>query len=130
MRKIYIFLNFVGLLLTINQTRAEANTAAALDVPVKVVEVRDLGISDRDESKSVIEVRWQVNQFQKEKIASFNLLVAVTYADGTTINERRKAQASEFSARIEVPSVRALGGRSSAFIKKLEARVTAVISKN
>lgn len=128
MRRAYIFLNLIGLLLTINQISADAKTA--FEVPVEVVEVKDLGLSDRDESKSLIEVRWRVDEDQKDKIAAFNLVIFVTYADGTTITERRKFEKTVFSARIEVPSVKSFGGRPTAFIKKTEARVSAAISKN
>ena len=128
MRRAFIFLNLIGLLITINQISAYANTD--FQVPVEVVEVRDLGLSDRDESKSLIEVRWRVGQIQKEKIAAFNLVLFVTYADGTTVTEKRKYEKTVLSAQIEVPSVKSLGGRSPAFIKKTEARVSAAISKN
>lgn len=128
MRKIFILLNLIGLLLTTNQAPARAQ--AAFDVPVEVIEVKDLGLSDRDESKSVIEVRWRVSPVQKEKIISFNLVLSITYADGTTISAKRKVEGNAFSARVEVPSVKNFGGRPSAFIKKTEARVTAIISKN
>jgi hypothetical protein len=128
MRRMSIFLNLIGLLLSVNQMPVKAN--AALDIPVEVIEVKDLGLSDRDESKSVIEVHWRVVPVQKEKIASFNVILSVTYADGATITEKRKVERNVLSARIEVPSVRTFGGRPTAFIKKTQARVTAVISKN
>lgn len=128
MRRAFIFLNLIGLLITINQISADANTD--FQVPVEVVEVRDLGLSDRDESKSLIEVRWRVGQIQKEKIAAFNLVLFVSYADGTTVTEKRKFEKTVLSAQIEVPSVKSFGGRSPAFIKKTEARVSAAISKN
>ena len=121
-------MNLIGLLLTINQISADAK--ADLQIPVEVVEVKDLGLSDRDESKSLIEVRWNAGAIQKEKIVSFNLILSVTYADGTTITERRKFERNVFSARVEVPSVKTFGSRSSAFIKKTEALVSAAISKN
>lgn len=130
MRKSLIFLNLIGLLLTINQISANPKTAGGGDVPVEVVEVKDLGLSDRDESKSVIEVRWSVDPVQKEKIISFNLVLSITYANGTTVSERRSMEKNARSARVEVPSVKTFGGRASAFIKKIEAKVTAVFSKN
>ena len=128
MRRTFIFLNLIGLLITINQISADAKTD--FQVPVEVVEVKDLGLSDRDESKSLIEVRWRVGQIQKEKIAAFNLILLVTYADGTIVTEKRKYEKTVLSARIEVPSVKTFGGRNPAFIKKTEARVSAAISKN
>lgn len=128
MRKIFIFLSLIGLLLSINQKSVAANEF--FDIPVSIVEVKDLGLSDRDESKSVIEVRWNANPLQKEKIVSFNLTLSITYADGTTISAKRKIEKNALSARVEVPSVKTFGGRATAFIKKIDARVFAVISKN
>jgi hypothetical protein len=128
MRKIFIFLSLIGLLLSMDQKSAAAKEF--FDIPVSIVEVKDLGLSDRDESKSVIEVRWNANPIQKEKIVSFNLTLSITYADGTTVSAKRKIEKNALSARVEVPSVKTFGGRATAFIKKIDARVFAVISKN
>lgn len=127
MRKLLVVMNLIGLILTVNQNRANANTA--LDIPVEVTEVKDLGLSDRDELKSLIEVSWRIDSVQKEKVVSFNLLLSVTYADGTAITEKRTVEKSALSARVEVPSVKTFGSRPAAFIKRMDAKVTAVISK-
>jgi hypothetical protein len=127
MRKIFIFLSLIGLLLSVNRNSlADGNF---FDVPVRDVEVKDLGLSDRDESKSVIEVRWNVAPVQREKIVSYSLTLSITYADGSVISEKRKVGREAVSTRIEVPSVKTFGGRATAFIKKIDARVFAVISK-
>ncbi len=128
MRKMIIFLTLIGSLLSVSPTTAIAETNT--DVPVQVVEVRDLGLSDRDESRSVIEVRWSAGPVQQEMIIWFNLTLSVTYADGTTISEKRRIERGADRARIEVPSVRTFGGKAAAFIKKIDARVVAVIFKN
>ncbi|MCY7375461.1 MAG: hypothetical protein LH472_05765 [Pyrinomonadaceae bacterium] len=78
----------------------------------------------------MIEVRWRVGSLETENIASFNLVLSVTYADGTIIVEKRKIEKTALSARIEIPSVTTFGGRRAAFIKRLNAKVTAVFSKN
>lgn len=127
MRKIFTFLSLIGLLLSVSQKPMAA--VAALDVPVDDVQVRDLGLSDRDESKSVIEVRWNTGAIQKETILSYSLTLSITYADGTTISAKRKIERDAFSARIEVPSVKTFGGRATAFIKKIDARVFANITR-
>lgn len=120
-------MNLIGLFLTVNQMPVNAKTV--LDIPVEVTEVKDLGLSDRDELKSLIEVSWRVDPSQKERIASFNLLLSITYADGTAITERRNVEKQAQSVRVEVPSVKTIGNRPPAFIKKINAKVTAVISK-
>ncbi len=128
MRKFFVLLNLIGSLLTVNHV--PANTKAAIDIPVEVTEVRDLGLSDRDELKSLIQVSWSIDSIRKERIKSFNLLLSVRYADGTSISEKRTVEKTALSARVEVPSVKTLGNRPAAFIKNIDARVTAVISKN
>jgi len=128
MKKLFISLNLIGLLVVAINASAKAITSQ--DFPVEVVEIKDLGLSDRDESRSLIEIRWRVSPLQRERVVSFNLVLSVTYADGTTINATRRITGDEHSTRFEVPSVKSIGGRSSAFISKMEARVTAVISKN
>jgi len=128
MRKLLIYLNLIGSLLYAGNTSAAAKTNA--DIPVEVIKVRDLGLSDRDETKSVIEVSWKTGPIQKEQIVSFNLILSITYADGTTISDKRKINSDLLSARVEVPSVKTFGGRTTAFIRKMDARVFAVISKN
>lgn len=127
MRKLLVVLNLIGLFITLNQMPANANTA--MDIPVEVTEVRDLGLSDRDELKSIIEVSWRIDPRQLEKVATFNLHLSITYADGTAITERRTVEKSVLSVKVEVPSVKPLGSRPAAFIKKIDAKVTAVISK-
>lgn len=129
MRRVFVFLNLIGLLITINENRAFAKSN--FEIPVEVVEVKDLGLSDRDESKSLIEVRWQIGEIQKDKISAFKLSLSIIYADGTRIVEKHKFNKDVFSVRLEVPSVKRFGGRPTAFIKKIEAGVTAAtISKN
>jgi hypothetical protein len=128
MRNLLVVLNLIGLFITLNQTPANANTA--MEIPVEVTEVRDVGLSDRDELKSLIEVSWRIDPQQQAKIASFNLLLSITYADGTAITERRTVDKSALSVKVEVPSVKTIGRRPPAFIKNINAKVTAVISKS
>lgn len=128
MRKLTVVLNMIGLLLTLNQTPAIANSA--IEIPVEVIDVRDLGLSDRDELKSLIEVSWRIDPQQQEKIASFSLLLSVTYADGTAVTERRTIDRGALSARVEVPSVKTIGRRPAAFIKNISAKVTALLNRN
>jgi hypothetical protein len=128
MRKVFVYLSLIGLLITINQKSLFANSD--FEFPVEVIEVRDLGLSDRDEAKSLIEVSWQSDRVQKDKISNFNVSLFITYADGTRLVEKQKFNKDIFSARIEIPSVKTFHGKSSAFIKKLDARVTAAIIKN
>jgi hypothetical protein len=124
MRDKIIFLSLIAIFLIVaNQS---VNAKNLMDVPVEVVEVKDLGVSANDDSKSIIEVRWRINP-TLNAVASFNLTLIVTYADGTTINEVKKTDGKTVSARFEVPSVKISKGKPPAFIKKMNAVVTAVI---
>ena len=98
-----------------------------IDVPVEVIEVRDLGVSTSDPSKSIIEVHWRTNPAFIAKVVSFNLILSITYADGAAINVKKQAEGKTLSTRFEVPSVNFSKGKSAAFIKKMNAIVTAVI---
>lgn len=125
MKKNFI-LNLIGMLLTVNQFFVYANPVS--EFPVKVVEVKDSGISDRDETKSVIEIRWQTDSIEKEKIISFNIILFAVYADGTKISYRKSIDKNELSAQMEIPSVKTNGRRPLAGIKNLNAKVFALIS--
>jgi hypothetical protein len=123
MRSKIIFLSLIALFLIIANQSVNAEN---LDVPVEVVGVKDLGVSANDDSKSIIEVRWRVNP-ALNSVASFNLTLIVSYADGTTIDQVKKTDEKTVSARFEVPSVKVSKGKQPAFIKKMNAVVTAVI---
>ncbi len=126
MRKLFVFLNLIGLLVTLSRVSIDAKDFS--DISVEVLQIRDLGISDTDESNSVIEIIWKADEIQKDKIAAFKLLLAVTYADGTKLTQRKIIEKKANSIRVEVPSVKSFGGRSSAFIKKIDAKVSAISS--
>ncbi len=108
-------------------SQAKINAAETADFSVEVLEIKDLGISANDDSKSIVEVRWRVNPTLVANVASFNLVLSVTYADGTTTYIKRQTDGKSLSMRVEVSSVNISKGKSTAFIKKLNATVTAVI---
>ncbi len=104
----------------------DVGAQASTDVPVEVTEVRDLGVSANDDSKSIIEVKWRVGP-TISAVTSFNLTLSITYADGTILNEQKKSDGKSASARFEVSSAKVSKGKPPAFIKKMNAVVTAVI---
>ena len=108
-------------------SQAKINATETADSAVEVLEIKDLGISANDDSKSIIEVRWRVNPTLVANVASFNLVLSVTYADGTTTNIKRQTDGKSLSMRVEVSSVNISKGKPAAFIKKMNATVTAVI---
>jgi hypothetical protein len=112
---------------TANQVSVKAETT--IDAPVEVVEIKEIGISNDDESKSVIEIRWRINPVLNSNVSSFKLFLSVTYADGTTLILTQNVDAESVLAQIEVPSAKISKRNPPAFIKKLNAVVIAVSPK-
>ncbi len=115
------------ILVSVFAGQTKINAAQTADSPVEVLAVKDLGISANDDSKSIIEVRWRINSALIANAASFNLVLSVTYADGTTTNIKRQTDGKSQSMRVEVSSVNISKGKPAAFIKKKIAMVTAVM---
>jgi hypothetical protein len=125
-----IILSQVVLFLAItsaNQVSVKAETI--IDAPVEVIEIKEIGISNDDESKSVIEIRWRINPALNSNVSSFKLFLSVTYADGTTLILTQNADAESVLAQIEVPSAKISKRNPPAFIKNLKASVVAVFPK-
>jgi hypothetical protein len=125
-----IILSQVVLFLAItsaDQVLVKAETMT--DAPVEVVEIKEIGISNDDESKSVIEIRWRINPALNSNVGSFKLFLSVTYADGTTLILTQNADAESVLAQIEVPSAKISKRNPPAFIKNLKASVVAVFPK-
>ncbi len=110
-------------------TSVSAKAGTIMDAPVEVIEVKEIGISAADETKSVIEVRWRTNLALNTDVGSFKLILSVTYADGTTLILTGNAGAESELAQIEVPSARTSKRSPPAFIKNLKAVVVAVSRK-
>lgn len=102
-----------------------AKDAIKQDMPVEVIEVKEVGIFDNDETKSVIEIRWRVNPALIANVRSFKILLTVIYADGTMKILTRHADEEAVSVQIEVPSVSFSTRQPPAFIKNLKAVVIA-----
>ena len=124
MREKIIFVSLITLFL-VAANQISVNAKNLTDAPVEVVEVKDLGVSVSDDSKSIIEVRWRVNS-TVNAATSFNLTLSVIYADGATRDELKKVDGKTISAQFEVPSVKVSKGKPPAFIKKMNAVVIAV----
>lgn len=100
-------------------------SANAPDAPVEVIEIKEVGLSDKDETKSVIEVRWQINPAMATNVRSFKIFLSVIYADGTKVNIVRHADEESAALKIEVPSASFSNRNAPAFIKNLKAMVIA-----
>ncbi len=118
---------FLAVTAAANQVSVRAETKP--DAPVEVVEIKEVGISGADETKSVIEIRWRLNPALNAGVSSFKLLLSVTYADGTTLILTHNADAESVLAQVEVPSAKISKRSPPAFIKQLKATVIAVFPK-
>lgn len=118
------------LLTALAATQIFADRMADCLTPVEVTEIRNLGISDSDETKSVIEVKWQINPTLHPNHSDFNVSLEIAYANGMILIIDECSGNSTRSSRIEVPTVNLRRGQSPAFIKQIKAFVTTeIVSK-
>jgi hypothetical protein len=106
------------LMLFVMITQAVANT------PVEVTDIKEIGLSDSDETKSVIEIKWKVNPSLQPNHSVFNVTLEVTYADGAILIFDEQAEKEARSAQIEVPALHIYRGKKAAIIKEIKAFVT------
>lgn len=121
MRKVRFIVLVLMLFVNVNQAIATAN------IPVEVTDVKELGLSDSDETKSVIEIKWCVNPTLQPNHSTFNVTLEVIYADGAILIFDEQAEKDARSARIEVPTLHIYRGKKAAIIKEIKAFVTAEI---
>jgi len=112
------------LLLACAVTQSLANGSVCCLTPVEVTELKNVGISDSDETKSVIEVKWQINPTLHPNHSDFYISLEVVYADSTVLIVDEKSESETRSVRIEVPTVHLRRGKSPAYIKQIKAFVT------
>lgn len=120
MRRIMRFLGLVLMVFVmVNQAIANA--------PVEVTEVKELGLSDSDETKSVIEIKWRINPALQPNHSVFNVTLEITYADGAILLFDEQAEKDTRSTQIEVPALHVYRGKKAAIIKEIKAFVTTEI---
>lgn len=118
-----ILILVLTLFVTINQTIAKTKDCS--ETPVKVTQVKETGLSDSDETKSVIEVQWCVNPTLQPTHSAFNVTVEITYADGAVLIFDEQTGNEARSTEIEVPTLHIFRGKKPAIIKQVKAFVTA-----
>jgi hypothetical protein len=118
-------IQFLVLVLTIfvNVNQAIARMEDCRNTPVEVTEVKDLGLSDSDETKSVIEVKWCINPTLQPSHSAFNVTLEITYADGAVLIFDKQVESSARSSQIEVPTLHIYRGKKPAIIKRTKAFV-------
>ena len=110
------------ILLTINLVFAAI--AQSSETPVQVTEIKDLGLSEADETKTVFEIHWQVNPAIHPNHSNFNVTLEIIYADGASLIFDEQAEYFARLRRIEVPTLHTFRGKKSAIIKEVRAFVT------
>lgn len=115
-------LRFLALVLMLCAT---VNSIIAIDiVPVDVVEAREIGLSDSDDTKSVVEVKWQTTQ---QNYKFFNVMLEIKYADGAILIFDEQVSNQSRSTQIEVPALHIYRNKRAAIIKEIKAFVTTEI---
>ena len=95
--------------------------------PVEVTEAKEIGLSDSDETKSVIEIQWRVDPRFQSNHSNFNVTLEIRYADGAVLIIDEQAENSSSWSQIEVPTVHLVRGKLTASIKQIKAFVTTEI---
>jgi hypothetical protein len=116
------------LLLCLLSAKAEAQPLN-LSPLVELTEVKNVGLSASNQSKSVIQALWSVNAQTGTNIKSFELNLEVIYADGAVEKFRSTAQGSERRTRFEVPTLHLSPGRPGAELKSFKTSITANFSE-
>jgi hypothetical protein len=104
------------------QTAARSLTRASV---VEITEVKNVGLSAGNDTKSIIQVGWSVNAQPNLSIKSLELVLEVTYADGVVEKFRSSASGSTRQARFEVPTLHVSIGRPGAELRSFKANITA-----
>jgi hypothetical protein len=92
---------------------------------VEIAEVKNVGLSAGNDSKSIIQAQWSVNAQPGTNIKSFELTLEVTYADGAIERFRVTASGADRKARFEVPTLHVSAGRPGAELRSFKTNITA-----
>jgi hypothetical protein len=112
------------LLLCVFHVKTEAQPVALTSL-IEITEVKNVGLSAINESKSVIQALWSVNAQPGRNIKSFELNLEVTYADGAVEKFKATAPGTERKTRFEVPTLHVSVGRPGAELRGFKANITA-----
>lgn len=96
---------------------------------VEITEVKNVGVSAANETKSIIEIRWQTNFAPNTNVKSFDLKLEVTYEDGAVVTAQSSVSGTTRSGRVEVPTTHTSLGRPPAAMKSFRASVTITFSE-
>jgi hypothetical protein len=124
-----LILRVMILLAVVALAAADAAQSAGGSSRIDIVEVKNLGISAANDSKSVIQMKWAAKLPPGSNVKSFDVSLEVQYADRTKEKIRDTVNGSASSARFEVPTLHVSPGRPAAEFRTFEASVTANFSE-
>lgn len=124
-----LILRVMILLAVVALAAADAAQSAGGSSRIDIVEVKNLGISAANDSKSVIQMKWEAKLPPGSNVKSFDVSLEVQYADRTKEKIRDTVNGSASSARFEVPTLHVSPGRPAAEFRTFEASVTANFSE-
>lgn len=96
---------------------------------IEINEVKNIGISAANESRSIIQVKWTAKLAPDASIKSFDVNIEVIYADGAIEKARTSVSGRERSSRLEVPTLHKSAGSPAADMKRFRVSVTATLSE-
>ncbi|MCI0490611.1 MAG: hypothetical protein L0229_28800 [Blastocatellia bacterium] len=96
---------------------------------VEITEVKNVGISAANESKSIIQVSWTARLAPDAAVKSFDVNIEVIYADGAIERARTSVNGRARNARLEVPTLHKAAAGPAAEMKSFKVSVTATLSE-
>ena len=117
------------LLVVTVSTATVAAQSASSSASIDIVEVKNVGLSAANDSKSVIQVKWAAKLPPGTSVKSFDVSLEVQYADKTKERIKNTVSGTAVSARFEVPTLHVTPGRPAAELRSFEATVTANFSE-
>lgn len=96
---------------------------------IEITEVKNVGISAANESRSIIQVSWTARFTPDIAVKSFDVNIEILYADGAIQKARTSANGQSRNARLEVPTLHKGAGGPAAEMKSFKISVTATLSE-
>jgi hypothetical protein len=111
--------------LTVIVLNHQVTNAFTFATRIEIAEVKNVGTSAGDNSKSIIQIKWLAEVQPGTTIKSFDIFLEVTYADGAIEKVKTTANGSARSVRFELLTVHLVAGRAAAELRGFKASVTA-----
>jgi hypothetical protein len=117
--------SLIAVLIIVVLFNNQSTNAFNFTTRIEIVEVKTVGISAGDNTKSIIQIKWLAESQPGTAIKSFDVFLEVVYADGAIEKVKTNANGSARSARFELQTVHSAAGRAAAELRGFKASVTA-----